>query len=157
MIKDDNNSRRKFIKLAAASSAALGVAPISNIFGSESSSETFQPAEERIVPLSKGKSVMGLRSEPLKTVRIAVIGLGMRGSDAVRRLLQVEGVEVKAIADIVPQTVKEANKKITDAGFPLQPDIPAKKTGNEYVSVMILTWCTNALPGCYIRLLPYMQ
>jgi len=118
MIKDDNNSRRKFIKLAAAGSAALGVAPISNIFGSESSSETFQPAEERIVPLSKGKSVMGLRCEPLKTVRIAVIGLGMRGSDAVRRLLQVEGVEVKAIADVVPQTVKEANKKITDAGFP---------------------------------------
>jgi predicted dehydrogenase len=117
MIKDENNSRRKFIKLAAAGSAALGVAPISDIFGSESSFEAFQSAPKKIVPVSKGKSVMGLRCEPLKTVRVAVIGLGMRGSEAVRRLIQVEGVELKAIADVVPKAVKEANKQITDAGL----------------------------------------
>ncbi len=117
MIKDENNSRRKFIKLAAAGSAAFGVAPISNIFGSESSPETFQHVSKMITPASKGKSVMGLRCEPLKTVRIAVIGLGMRGSEAVRRLIQVEGVELKVISDVVPKAVKEANKQITDAGL----------------------------------------
>jgi len=118
MNKEETNSRRKFIKLAAAGSAALGVAPLTNVFGSERSPESTLVAPETKFPARKGKSVMGLACEPLKTVRIAVIGLGMRGSDAVRRLLQVEGVELRAIADVVPNAVKEANKKITDSGLP---------------------------------------
>ncbi len=32
------------------------------------------------------ESVIGLTAEPMDTVRIGVVGLGMRGSEAVRRL-----------------------------------------------------------------------
>ena len=32
------------------------------------------------------ENVIGLRTEPLETVRIGVVGLGMRGGDAVERL-----------------------------------------------------------------------
>jgi len=117
MESDSNSSRRNFIKIAAAGSVALGLAPVSNVFG------TLNNPEEKLlytgskVPASKGKSVMGLRCEPLKTVRIGLIGLGMRGSESLRRLLQVEGAEVIAIADVVPKAVKDANKQITDAGL----------------------------------------
>jgi predicted dehydrogenase len=40
----------------------------------------------------------------------------MRGEDAVRRLLQIEGVKINAVCDLVPDFVKEANNKITKAG-----------------------------------------
>ncbi len=113
MSNNDNNSRRKFLKLAAAGSAALGMVPISNVFGSANSEEEI-PFKK--VASRKGKSVMGLRCEPLKTVRIGLIGLGMRGSSGVSRLLQVEGTELVAIADVVEKAVKNANKLITDAG-----------------------------------------
>jgi len=111
---NNNNSRRNFIKIAAAGSAALGLAPVSNVFGS---SENTASLPGITIPAQKGKSVMGLRCEPLKTVRIALIGLGMRGSGAVTRLLQIEGVEIKVIADVVAKTLKDANKQITDAGL----------------------------------------
>jgi len=117
MNNNENNSRRKFIKLAAIGSASLGVAPLNNVFGSGNISDKNSLYPEKKIPASKGKSVMGLWCEPLKTVRIGLIGLGMRGSGAVERLLQVDGVEIKAIADVVEKKVKESNKKITDAGF----------------------------------------
>lgn len=113
----NNNSRRNFIKIAAAGSAALGLAPVSNVFGSQTNADEIIYSSEKKEPASKGKTVMGLRCEPLKTVRIGLIGLGMRGSEAVRRLIQVEGAEVIAIADVVPKAVKDANKQITDAGL----------------------------------------
>lgn len=106
-MNENDNSRRKFIKIAAAGSAAIGIAPLNNLFGSN--------AAESYVPASRGKSVMGLRCEPIKTVRIGLIGLGMRGGSAVERLLQVDGVEIRAIADVVEKNVKDANNKITKA------------------------------------------
>jgi predicted dehydrogenase len=114
MSNNNNNSRRKFLKLAAAGSAALGVAPLSNVFGSPDGEPEFPGVK---VPARKGKSVMGLRCEPLKTVRIGLIGLGMRGSEAVYRLIQVEGTQLVAIADVVGKAVKDANKQVTDAGL----------------------------------------
>ena len=116
MHSEENNSRRKFIKLAAIGSAALGAAPLAQALATNQTSENDLNAGNKI-PARKGKSVMGLRCEPLKTVRIGLIGLGMRGSGAVVRLLQVEGVEIRAIADVVEKNVKESNKKITDSGF----------------------------------------
>jgi len=112
-----NNSRRNFIKIAAAGSAALGLAPVSSVFGSPTNSDKQMMSIGEKVPSSKGKSVMGLRCEPLKTVRIGLIGLGMRGSGSLGRLLQVDGAEIIAIADVVPKAVKDANKQITDAGL----------------------------------------
>jgi len=111
------NSRRNFLKIAAAGSVALGLAPVNQVFASESSTGTEELIAEKKIPAAKGKSVMGLRCEPMETVRIGLIGLGMRGSEAVRRLIQVEGTELVAIADVVPKAVKDANKQITEAGF----------------------------------------
>ncbi len=117
MNNDENNSRRKFIKLATLGSAALGITPLNNVFGSGSTSDANLLKPENNFPARKGKSVMGLSCEPLKTVRIGLIGLGMRGSTSLDRLLQVDGTEIRAIADLVVKNVKESNKKITDAGF----------------------------------------
>ena len=44
--------------------------------------------------------VVGLRTEPMETIRVGVIGLGMRGPHFVQRLLHIEGVEVIALCDL---------------------------------------------------------
>ena len=74
MHSEENNSRRKFIKLAAIGSAALGTAPLAQAFATNQTSENLQNPGNK-VPARKGKSVMGLRCEPLKTVRIGLIGI----------------------------------------------------------------------------------
>lgn len=102
-----NQNRREFLKIAASGAAAIGLSKI-NLAGN---GLILNP-----VPANKQGTVMGLTCEPLTVVRIGVIGLGMRGSDAVGRLLQVEGTEITAICDILPERVKASQKTITEAG-----------------------------------------
>ena len=49
-----------------------------------------------------GGSMNGFSCAPMKRVRVGVIGLGTRGSEAARRLSTVPGVDVAAICDIRP-------------------------------------------------------
>ncbi|MDD2289857.1 MAG: Gfo/Idh/MocA family oxidoreductase [Bacteroidales bacterium] len=70
-------------------------------------------------PRAKGVTdVLELRCEPLDTVRVAFIGLGMRGSGAVYRYTFLEGVQVVALCDVVPENVERANKTLEERGFP---------------------------------------
>lgn len=56
------------------------------------------------------EDVLLLKTEPLSTVRVAFIGLGMRGPGAVGRMAQIEGVEVVALCDLREECVKKANE-----------------------------------------------
>jgi len=47
------------------------------------------------------QDVVQLRTEPLSTVRVAFIGLGMRGPGAVYRMTNIPGVEIVALCDVV--------------------------------------------------------
>ncbi len=62
------------------------------------------------------EDVIELRSEPMETVRMAIIGLGMRGSGAVRRYTFMEGVEIKALCDLEAFNTERAQKILTDKG-----------------------------------------
>ncbi|MHC1777427.1 MAG: Gfo/Idh/MocA family oxidoreductase [Lentimicrobium sp.] len=114
-----NNSRRDFLKLAALGSAAMGLGSVGNIFADPVSGspdiKTSRSHSDQSMPAGN-KSVMGLTCEPLKTVRIAIIGVGMRGSEAVHRLLQIEGVQINVLCDLIPDFVKAGNKAIQEAG-----------------------------------------
>lgn len=58
-------------------------------------------------PRPAGQSdVIGLACEPIDTVRVGFIGLGMRGFEAVKRFMYLEAVEVKAFCDIEPERVE---------------------------------------------------
>ena len=52
------------------------------------------------------KSVLQLAVDPIPIVRMGFIGLGMRGADAVNRISNIEGVEFKALCDLLPERVK---------------------------------------------------
>lgn len=89
--------------------------------------KVFQPVEVYPVPEREpGQSdVIELRCEPLENVRIAIIGLGMRGQEAVRRLSYLDSVTITAIADIVPLRTEQALKILLEMNKPL----PATYTG----------------------------
>ena len=62
--------------------------------------------------------VLQLTTDPIANVRIAFIGLGMRGPGAVSRMTHIDGVEIVALCDVVEENVKKANKRLTDKGIP---------------------------------------
>ena len=67
----------------------------------------------------KGQTdVLQLRCDPIPTVRVAFVGLGMRGSMAVERYTHLEGVQVVALCDIRPWTVERAQRILAGAGLP---------------------------------------
>ena len=62
--------------------------------------------------------VLELRTEALDTVRIAIIGLGNRGEQAVRRFTYLENVKIVALADIVEENLERAQKILDDSSIP---------------------------------------
>ncbi|KFF10172.1 Gfo/Idh/MocA family protein [Flavobacterium hydatis] len=64
------------------------------------------------------KDVLRLAIAPIPTVRIAFIGLGMRGPGAVERMTHIPGVEIVALCDMLEKNTKSANEILTKQGFP---------------------------------------
>lgn len=64
------------------------------------------------------QSVIGLTADPLPTVRIGVVGVGMRGASAVRRLTKVPGAQITAICDIEPDRAEASRSWLVEHGFP---------------------------------------
>lgn len=64
------------------------------------------------------QSVLGLRCEPIDTVRVGFIGLGMRGPGAVERFTHLDGVEIRALCDLYPERVDSAQAILTRRGLP---------------------------------------
>lgn len=64
------------------------------------------------------KDVLELRTEPLPVVRVAFIGLGMRGPGAVQRMTHIPGVEIVALCDVEQENTKKVNEMLVKQGFP---------------------------------------
>ena len=64
------------------------------------------------------QSVLGLRCEPMDTVRVGFIGLGMRGPGAVERFTHLDGVSIRALCDLYPERVDSAQAILTRRGLP---------------------------------------
>ena len=62
------------------------------------------------------KSVIALTADPIETVRIGIVGLGMRGSSAVERLSYVPDSKITAICDIEPDMVDRSMKILAGLG-----------------------------------------
>ncbi|MHB8862624.1 MAG: Gfo/Idh/MocA family protein [Pirellulaceae bacterium] len=105
-MKQPSLSRREFLTASAAGSglslAAMALA----------AAEPVGPP-----PRQAGqKSVFGLRVDPLPKVRIGFVGVGGRGSGLLGNLLDLDGVEIKAICDIVPARVAAAQQAVVAKG-----------------------------------------
>ena len=74
--------------------------------------------------------VLNLKADPIQTVRVAFVGLGMRGPWAVMRFCHIPGVEIVALCDYEAGRAEACQKFLRDAG--LKPaDIYSGEKGYE--------------------------
>ena len=64
------------------------------------------------------ENVLQLRCDQIPTVRVAFIGLGSRGLEAVRRFMFLEGIEVVAICDINKDFVSKTQELLAENNKP---------------------------------------
>lgn len=62
--------------------------------------------------------VIALKCDPIPTVRVAFIGLGMRGPGAVQRFMYIDGIEVKALCDLEQYNLDRAQGILTENNRP---------------------------------------
>jgi predicted dehydrogenase len=63
-----------------------------------------------------GASMIDFSDKPLEIVRIGFVGVGLMGTAHVENLLKIEGAEIRAVCDVVPEKVERAQQLVVDAG-----------------------------------------
>ncbi|MGQ9802163.1 MAG: Gfo/Idh/MocA family protein [Candidatus Saccharicenans sp.] len=99
-----NHSRRDFLKLGLSGAAGLWL-------GSRT-----RNLEARPEPSSDYGPLFA--TKPIEVVRVGFVGVGGMGSVHVQNFLNIDGVEIKAICDIVEGKVVRAQNWVEAAGFP---------------------------------------
>jgi hypothetical protein len=102
--------RREFLKTAGILGIGISGAGAAGCTGRAGNPEPFPQTHRQIFNMS------GYAAPGLDVVRVAVIGLGNRGTGSVRRLASIEGVEIRAICDIEPDRVKRSAELIRPLG-----------------------------------------
>lgn len=106
-----DNNRRKFLRRAAIGAGALAtsIPALAKVVAASdeeiNNSSAFEAKEQRF-------NMCGYAAPKLETVRIGVIGLGQRGSEAVERLSFIDGVEITALCDKYPDRVTASQKTL---------------------------------------------
>jgi predicted dehydrogenase len=99
----ENPSRREFLKTGALVSAGTAWAGLSFP----------ERAEAR-----PGQAKPPFKTAPIGVVRVGFVGVGGMGSAHVQNYMNIDGVEIKAVCDVVPAKVERVQKWCTDAGRP---------------------------------------
>lgn len=69
-------------------------------------------------PAAGQQDMLQFAADPIDTVRVGFIGLGMRGSSAVSRFTNIEGTRTVALCDLEEDRVKKSQKTLANAGKP---------------------------------------
>jgi hypothetical protein len=102
--------RREFLRRSAATGAALAVGTV--LVDAETGSAR---TPQRRLSTEPGAAA-GLTAPKLDTVRLGFIGVGARGSGHVAQMLLIDGVVIKAIADLYPDWAENAARQCTSKG-----------------------------------------
>ncbi|QRR03349.1 Gfo/Idh/MocA family protein [Dyadobacter sandarakinus] len=93
--------KRQFLKLSGLGVITSGMMPGVKHSWTENSQEA---------PAAPAFNMSGYAAPKIDTVRIAYIGLGNRGGGAIKRIVHLDNVDVKALCDIRKDNVTEAAK-----------------------------------------------
>jgi len=119
------NNRRDFLKISGLTGLGLAGSSVLKIFGA--GLEEPENMDIITLPEQTGKrsgnkfNMTGYAGPRMETVRIGFIGLGNRGPGHVSSMSYLEGVDIKALCDILPVQAEKAGKRIEAAGF--KPDL----------------------------------
>ncbi|MGH9203786.1 MAG: Gfo/Idh/MocA family protein, partial [Vicinamibacterales bacterium] len=110
-------SRRDLLKSAAAAGAGLALTQLgvddAIAVPSDESRVTSHP--------SLADSMVGVPFERRETVRIGIVGTGLRGKSVLNEWLGVDNVRITALCDIVPEKVEQARQMMKKAGHDYEP------------------------------------
>jgi len=114
-------NRRSFFKLAGLAGAGLvsgAFTPIGIKLEKKRNQLSLQTNELDSGSHKQLFNMSGYSAPKLETVRVGIIGLGMRGPGAVERMANIEGVEIKALCDSRMERVDKAQKILSDHDLP---------------------------------------
>jgi predicted dehydrogenase len=123
-------SRRDLLKGAALAGASLGASGLFTPAIAESITAGAQP-ELAPQPAPGRKTMHGVPFERRDTVRIGIVGTGLRGRSVLGELLAIDGVRVTALCDVVMEKAQKAVQMIAAAGQPAPAVIVAGDHGFE--------------------------
>ena len=105
------NNRRKFLRRLAVGGGimATGLPSFAKVIGT-TDDQMNRSSEQELQ--AQRFNMCGYAAPKIETVRVAVVGLGMRGSDAVERLSYIDGLEIVALCDKYPDRVAAAQKTL---------------------------------------------
>jgi hypothetical protein len=109
--------RRKFLKGAALGTGLL-FSSVASYGSIEALNESIKNSKIKGKKRKQVFNMCGYAAPPVPTVRIGYVGIGGRGSGAVRRMTNIEGVEIKALCDINEEAVKRNQTTLRNAGWP---------------------------------------
>ncbi len=109
------SNRRKFLRnITLGGSALLAGKSVQAGISNSENPQSPSPEENRAAAFN----MSGYAAPKLDVVRIGVVGLGMRGSDAVERLSYIDGVEITALCDKYPDRVEAAQQTLAKRNRP---------------------------------------
>ena len=125
------SSRRNFLKNVALGSGAIAAGSMTSCYGSNKTNTKEQVAYIRQNAERMPKmhfNMCGYAAPKLETVRVGFVGIGDRGTPAVKRMTHIEGVEVTAICDTRQAAMDGAQKILVDAGLPKAKEFTGSDT-----------------------------
>jgi hypothetical protein len=114
-------TRRDFFKLAGAGGAGIMSAGMISCNSAKTQKEAnlLSNIEESAKKVRQQRfNMSGYAAPKIETIRLGIIGLGMRGPGAVQRMCNIEGVEIKGLCDKSMDRVEKAQKILSDYGLP---------------------------------------
>jgi predicted dehydrogenase len=120
-------SRRDLLKQAALGGAALAASGLFTSAIAENVTAATHPDAVPDAPAGR-KTMHRVPFERFDTVRVGIVGTGLRGRSVLGELLAIDGVKIVALADVVPDKVSLAAKMVTDKGQPA----PTMYSGGEH-------------------------
>jgi len=102
-------------------------------------------------------NMSGYAAPPIETVRIGIIGLGNRGPSHMQNMAHIEGVEIKALCDLVPERAHRAKKPLENTRHAPEiltgsEDIWKKLCQRDDIDLVIVTtpWYMHAGMSVYV-------
>ena len=97
-------NRREILKIGAVGAGGLVIQTLGGRF---------------VVAGSVGAPMIGFHDRPLDKVRIGFVGVGLMGTAHVENLLKIDGAELRAVCDVVPERVERAQQLVQGSGQPV--------------------------------------
>ncbi len=124
------SDRRSFLKSMAIGAGVVTAAPLVGC------TRTGTKEEEQVAYIRKNAerlpkmhfNMCGYAAPKLSTVRVGFVGIGDRGTPAVKRMTHIEGVEVTAICDTRQAALDGAQKILSEAGLPKAKEFTGSDT-----------------------------